>query len=94
MEYQRDSHDLLCISQSCYLNSDGTLSADTIGDFESSCKAALELMNRNGELSQYNVIVPASQNVLSTSTINVIINIVPKGVAREIVVTIGFVASI
>lgn len=72
------------------LNADGTLTDVTIAAFTSDCNLVLENMFRNGELSAYSTVISAEQNVLQTSTINISINIVPKGVARNIVVTIGF----
>lgn len=72
------------------LNADGTLSDVSIASFTSDCNFVLETMFRNGELSAYATVISADQNVLQTSTINISINIVPKGVARNIVVTIGF----
>ena len=76
------------------LNSDGTLSDVTIVHFTGLCKDTLELMLRNAELSAYNVVIPKSQNILSTNTLYITINIVPRGVARQIQVTIGFTTSI
>lgn len=76
------------------LNADGTLTDVTIAHFTGLAKDALEVMNRNGELSSYSVVIPSTQNVLKTSTLSIVINIVPKGVARQISVTIGFTTSI
>ena len=72
------------------LNSDGTLTDVTIASWKGLSNFVLENMFRNGELSAYSTEISAVQNVLSTSTINIVINIIPKGVARNIVVTIGF----
>lgn len=72
------------------LNSDGTLTDVTIASWKGLSNFVLENMFRNGELSAYSTEISAVQNVLSTSTINIVINIIPRGVARNIVVTIGF----
>ena len=51
-------------------------------------------MQRDGELSAYSVTIDPSQPALSTSTLVVSVSIVPKGVARNIVVNVGFTLSI
>jgi len=55
---------------------------------------ALLQMSQAGELSGYQVYVNPDQNVLSTSKVNVTIQLVPKGVSRQIEVTIGFVTKL
>lgn len=76
------------------LNADGTISDVTIAALGGSSDFALEQMLRNAEISAYSTSISPSQNVLATSKIEVVINIVPQGVAREIAVTIGFTTSI
>lgn len=76
------------------LNSDGTLTDVTINHFKGLCDTQLENMKRNGELSDYQTIIPDNQNVLSTSTINITLNLLPVGVARYIQVTVGFVSKL
>lgn len=51
-------------------------------------------MQRDGELSAFSVTINPAQNVLSTSTLYISVSIVPKGVARNIVVNVGFTLSI
>lgn len=68
----------------------GKLDLTTVGFFENEGGKALSTMVSDGELSGYSVDIDPDQNVLSTSTINVNIQLVPIGVARTIAVTIGF----
>lgn len=76
------------------LNADGTLTESLIGYYETLCTRALEVMQRDGELSAFSVTINPAQNVLSTSTLYISVSIVPKGVARNIVVNVGFTLSI
>ena len=73
-----------------YLNPDGTLSFDTVTLFKSLADRGLSQMESNGEISASKTIIDPSQDVLQTNTLNIAIEIVPVGVARSIVVNIGF----
>lgn len=72
----------------------GKLASDYCKYLEEKGGLALKYMQQDGELSGYKVFVDPDQNVLSTSTVNVAIAIVPKGVSRVINVTIGFTLSL
>ena len=76
------------------VNSDGTLTEDTISYYETLCARALEIMQRDTEISAFNVIIDPAQDVLSTSEIEITVEIVPVGVARTITVNIGFTVAI
>lgn len=76
------------------LNSDGTLADTTIAYFTSLAQVNLFEMLRNREISAQGVTIDPTQNVLSTNTLEIAISIVPIGVARNIVVKIGFTTSI
>ncbi|GGF22266.1 DUF2586 family protein [Hymenobacter cavernae] len=77
------------------LNADGQILAQTVGELEAKGKGALEAnLSRNGEISACEVYIDPSQDVLSTSVVEVEFSIVPMATAREIVGTIGFVKSI
>ncbi len=76
------------------VNADGTLTEDVVGYYSSECGRALDVMVRNGEISAYNVIINPAQNVLSTSILQITIQIVPVGVARTIKINIGYTVSI
>ena len=73
-----------------HVNEDGTLTEDTIATFKNEAERALEEMQRLGELSALAVIIDPNQNVLSTSQLSITIKLVPVGVARNIVVNVGF----
>ena len=76
------------------LNSNGTLTEDVIGFYETLCAQALDVMQRNTELSAYSITIDPTQNVLSTSKLVISVSIVPMGVARTIQVNVGFTLSI
>ena len=82
------------------LNSDGTLTTGTINTLKGAIVANLRNMLQNGEISGnpndvYKMVyIDPTQNVLSTSTVKVILRIVPVGVARSIQVTLGFTTSL
>jgi hypothetical protein len=76
------------------LNADGTLTDTTVAYFTSQASTNLDQMVRDVELSAYGVTIDPRQNVLSTSTLVITIKLVPIGVARNIIVNIGFTLSI
>ena len=47
-------------------------------------------MQSANEISGFNVNINPNQNVLSTGILNVTVELVPVGVARNIIITIGF----
>jgi len=47
-------------------------------------------MKRNNNISDYSVSINSAQNVLSTGLLTIGIVLIPKGVARNINVNIGF----
>jgi hypothetical protein len=51
-------------------------------------------MEKAGELSGYEAVIDPAQDVLSTSTVEVVIKNVPVGVIRKIKVKIGYVTSL
>lgn len=81
----------------------GKLSEETIFGLENAVLTALEQMAQAGELSvdqatgklpKGSVVIDPDQNVLATSKVNITVKLVPVGVAREIIVNIGFVPKI
>lgn len=76
------------------VNADGTLSEDTIGFFNSLCDRALEVMQRNFELSAFSVTIDPTQDVLTDNELTIAVKLVPVGVADTITVNIGFALSI
>ena len=76
------------------LNADGTLAYDSVKYFESLAKRPLDQMQRDGDLSGFDVYIDPDQNVLSNSTLTVEVNLLINGVARTISVEIGFATSV
>ncbi len=69
----------------------GQLSPAVIKSFELKCRRALDGMQDNEEFSAVNVIVDADQNILSTSELQIQLEITPTGTAENISVEIGFI---
>lgn len=76
------------------LNSDGTMSNNTVALFTGTGNTALDQMVRDAEISARSVTIDPTQNVLSTSTLVVSVLLVPVGVARNIIVNIKYTLSI
>jgi len=77
-----------------YVFDNGRLAEDTIASFRNDARRGLEGMQKDGEISTFEVIIDPSQNVLGSSKIVLTLKIVPVGVARKIVVNIGFAVKI
>jgi hypothetical protein len=76
------------------LNADGTLSDVSIEYLSTLAEGNLFQMQRDSEISAFTVAIDPAQNILSTGKIVISVSIVPIGVARNIVVNIGFNVSI
>ncbi|MDR2361695.1 MAG: DUF2586 domain-containing protein [Prevotellaceae bacterium] len=68
----------------------GKIAESTCKSLEALAEVPLAQMERDGELSGYAVSIDPAQEVLQTSKLQVVIRLVPVGVLRELVVTIGF----
>jgi hypothetical protein len=68
----------------------GQLSVDTIEYLKSLTGESLVQMQRDKELSGFEVIIDPSQNVLSTSEVDIEANLVPVGVNKTMAVKVGF----
>ena len=78
-----------------YIDADsGKLQSYTVSHLETTANIPLEEMEKAGELSGYKAEIDSEQDVLSTSTIEVVIKNVPVGVVRKFKVKIGFVKSL
>ena len=51
-------------------------------------------MAADNELSAFQTLIDPSQDVITTSELNIALELVPVGVARSIIVNIGFVPNI
>lgn len=89
------------INSSVIANSNGTISAQAIAIFNAAAKPNLDSMISNNNISAYPInpnatnspnglYINPAQNIVSTSTVAVTLNIVPIGIARSIQVTLGF----
>jgi len=80
------------------VNADGTLDALTIANIQGAAVNGLNNMQNKpadlAEVSAFSVTIDPTQNVLSTSRIDTAIKIVPVGVGRELVNTIGFALKV
>lgn len=74
--------------------STGQLQSYTVSHLETTANKALEDMEKAGELSGYEAKIDPAQDVLSNSTVEVVIKNVPVGVIRKIKVKIGYVKSL
>lgn len=74
--------------------STGKLQSYTVAHLETTANKALEDMEKAGELSGYQASVDPEQDVLATSTVEVVIKNVPVGVIRKIKAKIGYVKSL
>jgi hypothetical protein len=75
------------------INTDGTLTQDVIEQFKAVCERALDQMRSAGEISQRQVLIDGSQDILSTNTLTITVNIIPIGSAETIAVNIGFTTA-
>ena len=69
---------------------DGYLPQSVSKSFEGLCRAALEGMLANQEISDFEAYVDPKQNILATSELSVKAEIIPVGTARRITVNLGF----
>lgn len=76
------------------VDANGKLSESTIAVFKNDAIRGLESMQRDEEISAFDVLIDPSQNVLTTSKIILTVKIVPRGIARQIEVNIGFTLNI
>lgn len=75
-------------------SSTGKLQPSSVAHLETTANRALEDMEKAGELSGYKVEIDPEQDVLSTSTVEIVIKQVAVGVMRKIKVKIGFYKSV
>lgn len=76
------------------VNADGTLKPESIGYYIDAAQRPLTQMEADGEVSATQVLIDPAQNILSTSTLNVTVKIVPVGIAEQIVVNIGLTTAL
>jgi hypothetical protein len=72
----------------------GKLAPDAVAYLEILANRALEQMERRGELSGYKALIDPNQDILGTSTVEVVIKQVPVGVSRIFNIKIGYTTKI
>lgn len=72
------------------VNEAGQLAPSVTKGFETLCRAALEGMVSNQEVSAFDVFVDPAQNILATSELRIKAEVTPVGTARKIIVDLGF----
>ena len=72
----------------------GKMQSYSVSHLGTTANKALEDMEKAGELSGYKVEIDPEQDVLSTSTVEIVIKQVAVGVMRKIKVKIGFAKSV
>jgi hypothetical protein len=77
-----------------FFNADGTITEGSIGYFETLAQTGLDDMVNAGELSASKASIDPTQKVLSTGTLTIVVQEIPTGVARAIVVNTGYTTSI
>lgn len=77
-----------------FVNDDGTLAEDTIAKFQNDTDRGVNQMLTDGELSGKKVIINPAQNILTSSTLEISLELQPVGVARKIKINVGFVLTI
>ena len=75
-------------------NADGTLTNQTIAVLRGALNTAAQPMIRANEISAAGITIDPNQNVLTTSTVYIKFQIIPQGVARNIIVNIGYTTAI
>ncbi|WP_028888818.1 DUF2586 domain-containing protein [Tenacibaculum ovolyticum] len=68
----------------------GKLAPTVVKGYETLCKAALERMISNEEVSEIEVYVNPNQDILANSELQIEMSVVPMGTARRIIVNLGF----
>lgn len=76
------------------LNPDGTLTDLSIESFISAINQRLDVMVRDGELSNYKITIDPTQLILQTNTVAISAKLQPVGIADEIEVTNQFTLAI
>ena len=72
----------------------GKMESYTVEHLTTTANIALEEMEKAGELSGYAAEIDPEQNVLASSTVEIVIKNVPVGVVRRMKVKIGYVKSL
>lgn len=77
-----------------FVDDSGKLQAGTIAFFKNLAGSGLQVMKNVGEISSFSVSIDSSQDVISTSKLEIGATIIPVGSASEIEVKLGFSTSL
>ena len=77
-----------------YVDNSGKLQPGTVAFFKNLAGSGLQVMQNAGEISAFSVSIDATQDVLSTSKLEIVAKIIPVGSASEIEVKLGFSTSL
>jgi len=76
------------------VNSNGTMTDAQIEAYKTDINQELDVLLRDNNISAYLVEIDPTQNVVTSSTLNISVAITPKGIARNIIVNIGYSINI
>lgn len=82
------------LNGSIKLNKQGLMSSGAIKYFEGLGKRVLNSMLASNDISEFSVVVPASQLILATKTLQVTCSIIPVGIAKQIEINLGFTVQV
>lgn len=82
------------INGQLFINANGTLRNDTIGYFQDLAQTGLDQMIAASEISAGKATIDPTQNVLTSNTLTIALQIIPVGIAEQIVVNVGLVTSL
>lgn len=68
----------------------GRIKPSTIADWDAAAKRELEVLLKEGEISDFRFTLDPQQDVIATGKVVVSLAITPQGIAKEIEATIGF----
>ena len=76
------------------INDDGTLAQESINEYHSITDGVLDVMKIDREIAAKQVTIDQTQNILSTSELQITVDIIPKGKANNIVVNNSYVVKL
>jgi hypothetical protein len=82
------------IASPILLNADGTITDSDLANLTSVGETSLDQMVRDGELSAKQVIISSTQNIATTSTLTIAVELVSVAIARNIVINIKYVLAL
>lgn len=68
----------------------GRIKPSTIADWDAAAKREVEVLLKEGEISDFRFTLDPNQDVIATGKVEVSLAITPQGIAKEIEATIGF----